>query len=147
KEFADLPGPFGFSSHDLQIAPREVDTDGVSIDQFRGLRRGEAATASTQSDHQLNLKVQFGCQRWIRDNAAVGAQRIRRFCKEKRCSPLVLTHLTNVFDVIATDAPDPADRKQARRSDHGERRRCWWWKNVGLCGFHLEFSHPCRAAA
>ena len=115
---ADFPRPLQVARSDLQIAAREIDADGVAVDAVIGLGDRNVAAAAFQRDHQFDLMVHVLGQRRIGHGAAVRNDRIGGLGEIERRQPFVLPHLANVLDVIAADAPDPANRKNLVGAGH-----------------------------
>jgi hypothetical protein len=77
-----------------------------------------------ERDHVFDLVMQILGQRRIRDGRAVGDDRVGRLRKEKRWIAHVMTHLADMFLVVAADASDAAHRKQFARVIDSDCRRC-----------------------
>src|SRR4029077_1278774 len=72
-----------------------------------------------------DLVVHVFCQRRIGHGAAVRHDGVRGLGKEEGRCALVLSHFTNMFDVVTPDAPDTSYRKYLvglRDCDGGLRR-------------------------
>jgi hypothetical protein len=102
----------------------------VAVGQLRTLQtnlenyRERLALSALERDHEFDLVMQILGQRRMRDGRAVGHDRVGRLGEEKRWIAHVVTHLADMFLVVAADAPDPAHRKQfARVSDSDCRLR------------------------
>jgi len=106
----------------LQIAPRQVDADGVAVDVFVGLGGGNVEAAALHRHDQFDLVMEILGQRRVGDGGAVRLDHVGMLGEEKRQRPLVISHLADVLEIIAPDAPDAADGIGFCLSHHGERR-------------------------
>ena len=55
ERLADFPGPLFLARGLLQIAPRQVDANGVAIDVLMGLGGGNVEAAALERDDQLDF--------------------------------------------------------------------------------------------
>jgi hypothetical protein len=103
--------PISHGRFDLQVAPAQIDADAIAVDAGERVLGFHVAAAAFEHHHQLALVVYVLGQRRVRHGAAVGHDGVGGFGKEERRLAHVLAHLLDVLDVIAADAPQPADRK------------------------------------
>src|SRR5262249_26920808 len=116
KSFADLPRPFHVARGDLQIAPRQVDTDAVAVDAVeRALERDVSATG-LERYHKLDLVMHVLGQGRVGHTCLVWHDGVGRLGEEEGRIAHVLAHLADVLFVIATDAPNAAHRKHFARA-------------------------------
>src|SRR5262249_60116804 len=106
--FADSPRPFHVARGDLQIAPRQVDTDAVAVDAVeRALERDVSATG-LERYHKLDLVMHVLGQGRVGDTCLVWHDCVGRPGEEEgRVAPR-LAPLAGVVLLIATDRPNPA---------------------------------------
>src|SRR5579872_1680712 len=126
ERFADLPRPLDVARGDLQIAPRQIDADAVAVDAIVRLRHRDIAAAALERDDQLDLVMHVLGQRRVGHRSAIRHDGIGRLGEEERRLAHVLSHLLDVFDIVAADAPQAADRKKligAGNGENGLRRR------------------------
>jgi len=111
ERLADLPRPLDVARGDLQIAPGQIDADAIAVDAGERVLGFDVSAAAFERHHQLDLVLHVLGQRRLRHGAAVGHDGVGGFAKEERRLAHVLAHLLDMLDVIAADAPQPADRK------------------------------------
>src|SRR5712671_1387537 len=133
--FADFPRPLLLARGDLQVAAGEVDADAIAVDMIERLVGGDVEAAALHGDDQFNLVVQIPGQRRVGDRGAIRDQHVGMLGKEERGRPLVIAHLSDVLEIVASDAPDAANRK-------GFSVVGYWYRRLGQggndkgCGAH-----------
>ena len=127
KTLANFPGLFFVAQSALQVAPRHVQAQGVTIDMTQSVGHVDVAPAFAQRGHQLHLVVVVFGQAGI----GVISDRPGRhkldgvggFLEEKRRLPgRVAAHFSGVRSVVATnaiDAPNGENQVTARDGDGG----------------------------
>jgi hypothetical protein len=75
--------------------------------------------AAFQRDHEFDLVLEILGQRRIGDRYAVAGHHVGVLGEEERRLALVIAHLADVFEIVATDAPDAAYRKGFRLAGDG----------------------------
>ncbi len=112
ERFADFPGPLLLARGKLQIAAGEIDADAVAVDVVERLVGGNVEAAALHRHDQFYLVMKILGQRGIGDGGAVRLDHVGVLGEEKRRCPLVISHLSDVLEIIAPDAPDAANRKR-----------------------------------
>lgn len=69
----------GFLGFRLQVAAREIDADGVSVDMVERFLDGNVGAAAAQGDDQFNLVVDIGGTRRVGEVLARRQQVVRIF--------------------------------------------------------------------
>ncbi len=77
--------------------------------------------AALHRDDQFDLVVQVLGQRRVGDGGAFRLQHVGVLGEEERRRAFVISHLADVFEIIAPDAPDAADWKGFGVAGDGER--------------------------
>ena len=86
---------------------------------FVGLGNGDVAAIAADRNHQFDLELEIGRERRIWHARAIRHHGIARLLEEERRITLVgLLHLADVVEIVAADAIDAADRKDAA-AGHG----------------------------
>ena len=111
ERFSDFPGPLLLARSELQIAAGEVDADRVAVDVVERLVGGNVEAATLHCHDQFDFVMQILGQRRVRDGGAVRLDHVGVLGEEKRRRPLVISHLSDVLEIITPDAPDAANRK------------------------------------
>ena len=125
ERLADLPRALLLARGLLQVAPREIDADGVAVDVVERLVGRDVQPAALHRHDQLDLVMQVLGQRRIRNGGAFAFQHVGMLGEKERRRPLVIAHLADVLEIVAPDAPDAAYRKRlllAGDRDRGLRR-------------------------
>jgi hypothetical protein len=86
------------------------------------LSAGNVEAAALHRDDQFDLVMQVLGQRRVGDGGAICHQHVGVLAEEERRRPLVISHLADVLEIIAADAPDAADRIAAGFADNRKRR-------------------------
>jgi hypothetical protein len=123
--FAHLPRLSLLLGARLQVAPRQIEPDGVAEDARQRPIGGDLGAALGERDDEFDLVLQIARQRRIDDVAAAGNQGIRRLAEEERRLARIGAHLGGVSGVVAPDAIDAAHRKDRVAVSDGkdDRRR------------------------
>ena len=130
KAFADTPGAPLFFHFALQVAPRHIQANGITIDMRHRLTGGNISAALADRDHQLDLVVKVLRQARIGHltGLTVGDkhERIGGFQKKKWRFAATKPHFFCVFFVIAAHTINAVDRKQGRfiADRNSDGRRC-----------------------
>ena len=133
---ADLPRQTQIAGVALAVAAREIDADRIAPDQAGGCFHGNVAAASAEGYDQFDLELEVGCERRIGNARAVEHDRIARLLKEERRVALVgFLHFPDVIEIVAADAIDAANRKEAAACDRGFGRRDCWKQSVDVHAF------------
>jgi hypothetical protein len=115
KALADAPGTTLLLHLALQVAPRHIQTNGITVHMRHCLTGGNIAATLADRDHQLNLVVQVLSQARIRhvSGLTIGDKhkRIGWFQKEKWRFAAAKAHLFRVLFVISTHAINAVNRK------------------------------------
>ena len=119
--FADFPRPLLLARGDLQVAAGEVDAYRIAVDMLERLVGWNVEAAALHRDDQLDLVMQILGQRRVGDRGPIGHQHVGMLGEEERRRALVIAHLADVFEIVAPDAPDAADRIGACLADDGKR--------------------------
>lgn len=141
---ADFPRQTLIARVTLTIAPRQIDADGIAPDMIARVGNGNVTSAAADRDHQFHLELKIGGERRIGHLRAIGHHGIARLLEEERRIAFVgFLHLANVVDIVAADAIDPANRKEAAAGDRhlGGRDR---WQHALDRGAHA-FDPGCTA--
>ena len=84
----------------------------IAVDVVERLVGGNVEAAALHRHDQFDLVMQILGQRRVGDGGAVGLQHVGVLGEEERRRPLVISHLADVLEIIAPDAPDAANRKR-----------------------------------
>ncbi len=71
---------------------------------------GNVEAAALHRDDQLDLVMQILGQRRVGNRGPIRHQHVGVLAEEERRRPLVIAHLADVLEIVASDAPDTADR-------------------------------------
>jgi len=118
ERLSDLPRPLLLARGDLQVAAGQIDADPVAVDMVERLVRGDV---SPPSSSRRSIRPR-DAGRWSAagtGSCAIRHQHVAVLGKEERRRPLVISHLADVLEVIAPDAPDAANRIGFRFTDDG----------------------------
>ena len=85
-----------------------------------GLGRGNVETAALHRDNEFDLVMEILGQGRVGDGGAILNDHVGMLGEEKRQRPLVISHLADVFEIVASDAPDAADRIGLGVADNGQ---------------------------
>jgi hypothetical protein len=107
----------------LQVAPGEIYADRISIDMVQGVGGGDVVSPFSDGDDKLDLVVHVLCLRRIWKVAPARQYGIRRLLEEERRFAFIVSHLADMFGVIAADAVNSADWKAAVLARYLDRRR------------------------
>src|SRR6185437_3614321 len=106
----EVPGSTQLLRGGLEVAPRHVEADGIAEDAAQCLIDGDIAAAAAEGYHQLDLVVQIGGHRGIRDLAGIGYDGVGRLHEEERVLAVrIVAHLARMRRVVAADAIDAAN--------------------------------------
>ena len=122
ERFADLPRPLLLARGLLQVAAGEVDADAIAVDVIERLVGRDVEAAALHRHDQFDLVMQILGQRRVGDGGAVGLDHVGVLGEEERRRALVISHLADVLEIIAPDAPDAANRKGFGFAGDGDRR-------------------------
>ena len=126
ERLADFPRLLFLTRSGLQIASRHVEPDGIAENVSQRSIACDLDAARLHRHHQLQLVLEILRQRWVGNRGAIGHDRVSMLGEEKRRLLLVVAKLTNVFQIVTTDAVDTANRKALLTPDDGQR-------NFGQC--------------
>ena len=81
---------------------------------------GNVEAAALHGDDQFDLVMQVLGQRRVGDGGAIAHQHVGMLGEEERRRPLVISHLADMLEVIAPDAPDAPNRIGFGVADDGQ---------------------------
>jgi hypothetical protein len=120
----------------LQIAACQIIARRVAKHMLQCPRLADVAAAAADGRHQLDLMVEVGGARRIRNRSAVRHHRVRGFGEEhRRLAWAVRAHLADVVGVIAADAVDAMHGKALICGGHRHARR--GWRREGKLGHRM----------
>src|SRR6185437_5913874 len=111
ERLSDLPGPLLLARGLLQIAPGKIDANRIAVDMTERLFDRNIQPATLHRHHELDLVMHVLGQGWIGNGGAVRLEHVGMLGKEERRIPFVVSHLANVLEIVAADAPDAAHGK------------------------------------
>ena len=117
------------------LSTGEIDADRVAVDVIERLVGGDVEATALHRHDQLDLVMQILGQRRIGNRGAVRHQHVGVLGEEERRRAFVIAHLADVFEIVAPDAPDPANRKRFGVADDGKRSLRRGGNDKG-CGAH-----------
>ena len=121
ERLADFPGPFLLARGLLQVAARQIDADRIAVDVIERLVGRDVQAAALHRHDQLDLVMQVLGQRRVGNGGAIGLEHVGMLGEEERRRTLVVSHLADVLEIVAPDAPDAANGKGFRFA--GDRDR------------------------
>ena len=139
ESFADLPGTTGFFSFVLQIAPRQVDAQGVAVDMCERVGCLNIAASLAHGHHEFNFVMQVAGHGRVGEIFVVEHEVVGIFLKEKwQFTVRVMTHFARMFCVVAAHAVNAANGITGGLADHANRHGGWRGKNVvGVGAGHI----------
>src|SRR6478609_8839896 len=117
ERLADFPWPFFLARGLLQVAARQIDANRIAVDVIERLVGRDIQPAALHRHDQLDLVMQVLGQRRVGNGGAVALQHVAMLGEEEWRRALVVSHLADVLEIVAPDAPDAANGKGFRFAD------------------------------